>query len=48
MRFGQAECEHGMPGGSPATCALCRIVAARLAELEQWPDPRMLAAADRG
>jgi hypothetical protein len=48
MRFGQVECEHGMPGGTPDTCALCRVVAARLAELERWPDVAMLAAGDRG
>ena len=54
MRYGQAECEHGTPGGSPATCALCRVAAqriaaqlARLADLERWPDVARLAAADR-
>ena len=47
MRFGQVECEHGMPGGNPTTCALCRVVAARLAQLERWPDVAKLAAADR-
>jgi len=47
MRYGQRECEHGMPGGTPATCALCRVLAARVAELERWPDVRQLAAADR-
>jgi hypothetical protein len=55
MRFGQVECEHGMPGGTPATCALCRVQlarqaedAARLADLERWTDVRQLAAADHG
>jgi hypothetical protein len=51
MRFGKPECEHGMPGGTTTTCALCRVQAARLArlaEFEDWADPRMAAAgADR-
>jgi hypothetical protein len=51
MRYGLRECEHGAPGGSVDTCALCRVVAARLerrADLLAEPDPRMAAAgADR-
>ena len=45
------ECEHGAPGGEPATCALCRVQLAHEIELlerrDWWPDVRALAAADR-
>lgn len=50
MRYGQDECEHGAPGGTPATCALCRVARAAALERAAWlelVDVRALAAADR-
>lgn len=50
MRFDGVECEHGCPGGTPATCALCRVAAAAALERAAWlelVDVRALAAADR-
>lgn len=44
VRFGQEECEHGVPGGTPATCALCRVAQPDQLDL---PDVRALAAGDR-
>jgi hypothetical protein len=45
VRYGQDECEHGVPGGDADTCPLCRV--------EPEPDPgdvvvdvRKLAAGD--
>jgi len=46
VRYGKEECEHGMPGGTPATCALCRIAQPDQLELD-IVDVRMLAAGER-
>jgi len=47
VRYGKDECEHGMPGGTPATCALCRIAQPDQLDLDELVDVRMLAAGDR-
>jgi hypothetical protein len=46
VRYGKDECEHGMPGGTPATCALCRIAQPDQLELDVV-DVRALAAGER-
>jgi hypothetical protein len=55
VRIDGPECEHGTPGGSPATCALCRLAAAtedaRVEQLALWArdafDARAAAAGER-
>jgi hypothetical protein len=46
MRIDQAECVHGMPGGNPGTCALCRVAQRRATRHAAWVDVRRLAAGD--
>jgi hypothetical protein len=56
-RYTQPECVHGAPGGTPASCALCRHAQPRQVapvpraqphqQLALWPDVKRLAAGDR-